>query len=636
MYTAACIELGELKRAQNLLQYGETAYQQCLMHLLYNESLSLDDAAAMITIARQDITLVALLLHEASKEFTMQLVEIMIRWKGLYSELRSCLTQLGLGKNYRQTFVEISNLASTGDPNSEFYDVNQKHKRRERLFLRKYLIPTLNALSLQKITTIQSSMTNNQIILDYTIIPDHFDNANKLRGFVLLICAAGAPVVTELDSFFVDRVQKWRDCLVVNKAEDLSTHFLPLPGEQEAQALASIIFPPDVKSTILSSGVHCLMICPDALMGTLPLDLLPFSDGKILIDTHSLVILTSPREVIRKATIQYIKNAIAKVSDSDHSEDSAVSDFEHESAKDGSIPFLPSTMYSIKHLSQVEIIQPGESMIKCEIADSPSKAQCTNCYLVADPDYDLQSGDTNPPGCFQVFEQLGSFFFEKSSRRPVESLPMSREEAEKIEIILNSQPYTNLCISSVLQDKATLPFMLNLQSPHMLHLSTHGICIEDQHWHAYHGNVWSLNKVGLTLAGANTFFAGNIHKIHMDANIGVLTGLALCGMDLKQTNLVFLSTCVSATGNNPFQESVSSMASCARVAGSSTVIGTLWPIFDTTAVKFSSLFYTKLCSTPGVPPSEALAYAKQSMKQDGDHWYNWAAYVCFGCDLPFL
>lgn len=645
---AACIELRDLDCAHKLLQYGEQAYFRCLMYLLWNETLTLDDAVNIITVARQDITLVALLLQEASTEsFTKQLVDIVIRWKGLYSELRSCLTQLGLGENYRQTFLEINDLASTGDPNGKFFDVVQHHKHREQQFLHNYLIPTLNALFLHTVATVQSHMKRSQVVLDYVVLPDHFqDSTEKFRGFVMYIPSNSPPTLAHLNcSLLLDAVLKWRKNLIVNNLEALSQQDHPeLPGKNEAAELSRILFPPEIISAILGSRVQHLVICPDASMGSLPLDLLPLKGDKSLFETHALTILTSPREIARKVTIQHITRNIAGINGARDIQGLLATDVEKlqisKSQSTSSLPFLPSTQYSTQNYSQVTFINPGEITIENIASANSSETetpQCNDCCLLADPNYDLQNPDANPPGCFLALKQLGELFLENPKRKNVVRLPLSAEEVQRIENILRVQSHDahlNV-LPPVLGDKATLTFVLNLQSPRLLHLSTHGVC-DDQEWYAYHGNFWSLNKTALMLAGVNTYLAGEPRKLHKDAGVGMLTGLALSGMNLRETNLVFLSSCVSGTGNTPIQESVVSLASCARAAGSSTVIGTLWPILDTTAVKFSSLFYSKLCSTPGICPSDAIAAVKQKMKQDGDHWYNWAAYVCFGCDKSFL
>lgn len=632
MYVVASLQLDDDKSSLLLLQYGEQAYVKSLMYLIFNETISLDEATYMITTARQDILLVALLLYNTYPDlYAKHLVDVSIRWKGLYSELRACLTQLGHGENCRKTFLEINKVASSGNHDDVFYDMVQQYKRKEREVLRKYFVSTLNTLFLQNVNMIQRGLAADQLILDYTFIVDHYDpHVETVRGFLVCISHnSDQPIINTFDSLaIIEAMSKWKKTLEVDDRTEI-VDFAELPGKKEAAHLSSLLFPLSIKKIIINDVNRIVVVPADGLMGSLPLDLLPLQD-KSIFETHTTTVLTSPRELIRTSTLAHIMEMQTK----DSHEEIISKDFKDLSMSDEGVrQFLPSTMYTIGNLSQVKFSEFGKGFETSTLPEVTSKPR--ECYLIANPNYDLENSSNSPSLLTDAVTYLSSFF-EITATRKVEQLPMSQKEVENVELILHLQSHIPLQIHSpVLLDDATLSFIMDIQSPYLLHISTHGSC-ETKNWNAYHGNIWSLNQAALMLAGANTYLSNNHSKIHPKAGIGCITALGLSGVDLKDTNLVFLSACISAHGNSPIQEAVASLVSSSRVAGASTVIGTLWTIFDIMAVKFSSYFYNKLCSAPGVHPSEALAVAKREMKANGSHWYNWAAYVSYGLDYPFI
>ena len=630
----ASLQLDDDKSSLLLLQYGEQAYVKSLMYLIFNETINLDEATYMITTARQDILLVALLLYNTYPDlYSKHLVDVSIRWKGLYSELRACLTQLGHGENCRKIFLEINKVASSGNHDDVFYDMVQQYKRKEREVLRKYFVSTLNTLFLQNVNMIQKGLAADQLILDYTFIVDHYDpHVETVRGFLVCISHnSDQPIINTFDSLaIIEAMSKWKKTLEVDDRTEI-VDFAELPGKKEAAHLSSLLFPLSIKKIIMND-VNCIVVVPaDGLMGSLPLDLLPLQEDKSIFETHTTTVLTSPRELIRTSTVAHIMEMQTK----DSHEEIISKDFKDLSMSDEGVrQFLPSTMYTIEHLSQVEFSEFGKGIETSTLPEVTSKPR--ECYLIANPNYDLENSSSYSPSLLTDALTYLSSFFEITATHKVEQLPMSQKEVENVELILQLQSHIPLQIHPpVLLDDATLSFIMDIQSPYLLHISTHGSC-ETKNWNAYHGNIWSLNQAALMLAGANTYLSNNHSKIHPKAGIGCITALGLSGVDLKDTNLVFLSACISAHGNSPIQEAVASLVSSARVAGASTVIGTLWTIFDIAAVKFSSYFYNKLCSASGVHPSEALAVAKREMKANGDHWYNWAAYVSYGLDYPFI
>ena len=113
--------------------------------------------------------------------------------------------------------------------------------------------------------------------------------------------------------------------------------------------------------------------------------------------------------------------------------------------------------------------------------------------------------------------------------------------------------------------------------------------------------------------------------------------MAACGMDLRNTRLVYLSTCVSSLGFTTAGESVGSLAQAFRAAGAETVVAALWPVVDDAARIFAEYFYEALGKRE-TKPSQAVVEAKQRLRQEADykHWIFWGPFVCIGYNFPLF
>jgi len=113
--------------------------------------------------------------------------------------------------------------------------------------------------------------------------------------------------------------------------------------------------------------------------------------------------------------------------------------------------------------------------------------------------------------------------------------------------------------------------------------------------------------------------------------------LAVCGIDLQKTSLVYLSACSTGTGSTSIREASVNLAQAFHAAGAYSVIATHWPVEDKASKAFATKFYSALCKM-NIHPSEALIAAKESMRRDPDFccWFHWAPYFCVGNDFPLF
>ena len=266
--------------------------------------------------------------------------------------------------------------------------------------------------------------------------------------------------------------------------------------------------------------------------------------------------------------------------------------------------------------------------------DNVSKTN--ECVIVAAPNFDLEkhtavATETGLWGA--VIQAFASLFNEPAeSDNVIPPLIGAEREATEVENTL-SKLAVNLIIRPLRANNATLLAVLSLQSPLILHFSTHGF--SNQEYQGYRSSFWNDTKSGLLLAGVNTFRQGKLEKVAIEAGTGELTAMAACGMSLEGTHLVYLSTCVSSFGMYSFNESLNSLAEAFRSAGAQTVIATLWQVYDDTAEHFSTYFYEAL-GTTDTTPSQALAVAKQKLREKTSykHWSYWSSFICIGENNP--
>jgi CHAT domain-containing protein len=158
---------------------------------------------------------------------------------------------------------------------------------------------------------------------------------------------------------------------------------------------------------------------------------------------------------------------------------------------------------------------------------------------------------------------------------------------------------------------AELYFLEEYQNFNLLHFATHG-------WLAADAPLISF----LSLIGGG-------------GQDGNLTAAEIRTLDLSHTYLAFLSACHSAeTSQVDRQEDLASIAGAFMVAGTPTVIGSLWPVNDTSTVALALAFYESfLVQGPG----EALRRASQwirsgAISKDHAHPYFWAPFNIYGVD----
>lgn len=169
-------------------------------------------------------------------------------------------------------------------------------------------------------------------------------------------------------------------------------------------------------------------------------------------------------------------------------------------------------------------------------------------------------------------------------------LPATKDEIEAIyKIYPNTKVYT--------KDKATVENLLDIRSPKILHLATHGFYLKDEDTHP-------LEKAGLAFSGAKR--ASKVGDTR-----GIITALKISTMDLNYTELVVLSACESGLGDINNSDGVMNLSSAFIQAGARSVIMSLWKIDDEETSILIQDFYDNI--SKGKTYRKALREAKLKM-----------------------
>jgi CHAT domain-containing protein/lipopolysaccharide biosynthesis regulator YciM len=178
---------------------------------------------------------------------------------------------------------------------------------------------------------------------------------------------------------------------------------------------------------------------------------------------------------------------------------------------------------------------------------------------------------------------------------------------------------------------ATESSLKKINAPLILHIATHGFFLTDQSFPTVR-NTRTLNanvniknpllRSGLALAGAN------VHNTETDD--GILTALEASGLDLWGTRLVTLSACDTGVGEVKNGEGVYGLRRAFVLAGTESLIMSLWPVSDYVTRELMSNYYKGL--KQGLGRGEALRQVQLEMlKRKGrQHPFYWASFIQSG------
>jgi CHAT domain-containing protein/Tfp pilus assembly protein PilF len=180
---------------------------------------------------------------------------------------------------------------------------------------------------------------------------------------------------------------------------------------------------------------------------------------------------------------------------------------------------------------------------------------------------------------------------------------------------------------------ATETALKKVNAPNILHIATHGFFLTDTADSAGRGiGTRAINakvrienpllRSGLALAGAN------LSRDSTDN--GILTALEASSLNLWGTKLVTLSACDTGVGEVKNGEGVYGLRRAFTLAGTETLVMSLWPVSDYVTREMMTSYYTGLKN--GLGRGEALRQAELAMlKHKGrQHPFYWASFIQSG------
>lgn len=172
--------------------------------------------------------------------------------------------------------------------------------------------------------------------------------------------------------------------------------------------------------------------------------------------------------------------------------------------------------------------------------------------------------------------------------------------------------------------QATKNRIERLTAPSILHIASHGFFLEGTGTGTTGTTIAQnpLLRSGIALAGAN--LPGESH------GDGILTALEAAGLDLWGTSLVTLSACDTGLGEVRNGDGVYGLRRAFMVAGSETLVMSLWPVSDSVARDTMVAYYARLRA--GFGRGDALRQAKLGLLRHAAlrHPYYWGGFIQSG------
>jgi CHAT domain-containing protein len=290
---------------------------------------------------------------------------------------------------------------------------------------------------------------------------------------------------------------------------------------------------------------------------------------------------------------------------------------------------LDSKTYAVeKHAIQLVVSGRDLMLDPLRLDFRPGRA-----LVVADPDFDLAPAVAAQPARRPVKEEVEVRDLPRGlALGIVARLPGTAMEgelaADKLEKLYGEKPL-------VLTDRsASTSEVRRVRSPRALVLATHGYFIsgpEPTPDASSSPKVQEnpLLRSGLLLAGCN-----RAKNLGPNADVGVLTGLDVVGLDLRGTQLVVLSACETGLGEVRNGEGVAGLRQAFQLAGAESVVATLWQVNDRASALLMAEFFERLAKkesrVKALRNAQLDLIQKRRARFGAAHPYFWAAYTLTG------
>lgn len=216
----------------------------------------------------------------------------------------------------------------------------------------------------------------------------------------------------------------------------------------------------------------------------------------------------------------------------------------------------------------------------------------------------------------------GGLDYARGSEKGAEPLPGTAKEVDAIASILRADDYSVEMLTGTAASERTL--RKDMEQATIAHLATHGAYRDEKEGGA--GAVNALWQSHVVLSQS-----GDRQSMKRDDEDGRLYGMELMNWDLSGLDLLVLSACETARGQETFVGGLRGLPTAIDIAGAKRSLLTLWPVDDAGTAAFMVGFYRHLAAGQTYP--EALRQTRRDARDGKISGAQdprvWAAFVMF-------
>jgi CHAT domain-containing protein/Tfp pilus assembly protein PilF len=216
------------------------------------------------------------------------------------------------------------------------------------------------------------------------------------------------------------------------------------------------------------------------------------------------------------------------------------------------------------------------------------------------------------------------------TKMPLPELPGTKEEVEKINHILKQK---NWITTTYFSDEASEQNLKAVKQPPVLHIATHGFFLPDVK--KTDQKIFGIDpekvkenpllRSGLLFAGADNTIQQIGNPENQASDDGILNAYEAMLLNLSNTELIILSACETGLGEIVNGEGVYGLQRAFQIAGSKTIMMSLWQVSDEVTQQLMTKFYQYLLESKD--KIYAFNKAQMEIKEDYPAPFYWGAFI---------